>query len=125
MLKLDEVTFVVKRILLYTGIQELIIFIIMILKNKLFSLKAYTDIAFIIGFSLFLIALLIYVMQTGFFDRMHYSFRTLLKKIRGEDSDDRYASMALSELVSIRFANLMVSSAIVTFSSFIGALFVS
>lgn len=112
----------VKRILLYTGIQEIIIFLLIIWKETALSFRAYSNIAFLVGFALFLITLLVYIMQTGFFDRVHHGFRGMLRKVRGEDEDDRYASMMLSELVSLRFANLMISAAIVTLSSFITAL---
>lgn len=55
-------------------------------------------------------------MRSGFLDRVHYGFRKVARKIRG-DEENEFSDMMLSELVELPYADMILSSIIVFLSS--------
>ncbi|EUJ20950.1 DUF3899 domain-containing protein [Listeria aquatica] len=104
-----------KRTFIYLLIQELIIFAILLFGTGI-SLLHYINISFYVSFIAFLIGLLVYIMRSGFLDRVHYGFRKVARKIRG-DEENEFSDMMLSELVGLPYADMILSSIIVFLSS--------
>lgn len=70
------------RITIYTLIQEAIIFGILLFgKNQSVSLSNYVDISFMVALIALLIGLFVYIMRSGFLDRVHNGFEVFLAKL--------------------------------------------
>ncbi|WP_088809314.1 MULTISPECIES: DUF3899 domain-containing protein [Listeria] len=110
-----------KRLIIYTVIQEVLILIIMLFQQH-FTLLQYIDLSFYVGFSVFIIGLIVYIMRSGFLDRVHDGFRKVSRKFKGEE-DNEFSDMMLSELVGIPYLDILISSLIVLASSFLVMLF--
>ncbi|EUJ30252.1 hypothetical protein MFLO_10523 [Listeria floridensis FSL S10-1187] len=110
-----------KRTLIYLLIQEIIIFAILLFGTGI-SLLHYINFSFYVSLVAFLIGLIVYVMRTGFLDRVHYGFRKMSRKIRG-DEENEFSDMMLSELVGIPYLDIILSSIIVFLSSIVSLFF--
>ncbi|MBC1572455.1 DUF3899 domain-containing protein [Listeria sp. FSL L7-1426] len=105
------------RIIIYTLIQEAIIFGILLFgKNQHISLSNYVDVSFLVALITLLIGLFVYIMRTGFLDRVHNGFRNLSRKIKREEESE-FSDMLLSELVGLQYAGILISSLLVMLSS--------
>ncbi|MBC1417598.1 DUF3899 domain-containing protein [Listeria fleischmannii] len=109
-----------KRLLIYCMIQEIFIVLIMLLQQP-FSLFQYINLSFYIGFFTFIIGLLVYIMRSGFLDRVHDGFRKVSRKFKGEE-DNEFSDMPLSELVGIPYLDIIFSSLIILASSLVALL---
>ncbi|MDT0018112.1 DUF3899 domain-containing protein [Listeria swaminathanii] len=108
------------RITIYTLIQEAIIFGILLFgKNQHVSLSNYVDISFLVALITLLIGLLVYIMRSGFLDRVHNGFRNISRKIKREEESE-FSDMLLSELVGLQYAGILISSLLVMLSSILG-----
>ncbi|MDT0091429.1 DUF3899 domain-containing protein [Listeria marthii] len=105
------------RITIYTLIQEAIIFCILLFgKNQHVSLSNYVDVSFLVALITLLIGLFVYIMRSGFLDRVHNGFRNLSRKIKREEESE-FSDMLLSELVGLQYAGILISSLLVMLSS--------
>ncbi|MBF2674974.1 DUF3899 domain-containing protein [Listeria marthii] len=105
------------RITIYILIQEAIIFGILLFgKNQHVSLSNYVDISFLVALITLLIGLFVYIMRSGFLDRVHNGFRNISRKIKREEESE-FSDMLLSELVGLQYAGILISSLLVMLSS--------
>ncbi|EAC6253974.1 DUF3899 domain-containing protein [Listeria monocytogenes] len=84
-------------------------------KNQSVSLSNYVDISFMVALIALLIGLFVYIMRSGFLDRIHNGFRSISRKIKREENE--FSDMPLSELVGLRYAGILFSSLLVMLSS--------
>ncbi|EAH4447126.1 TPA: DUF3899 domain-containing protein [Listeria innocua] len=104
------------RISIYTLIQEAIVFGILLFGKNGVSLSGYIDVAFLVSLITLLIGLLVYIMRSGFLDRVHNGFRSISRKIKREEENE-FSDMLLSELVGLRYAGILISALLVMLSS--------
>ncbi|MBC1385335.1 DUF3899 domain-containing protein [Listeria innocua] len=104
------------RITIYTLIQEAIVFGILLFGKKGVSLSGYIDVAFLVSLITLLIGLLVYIMRSGFLDRVHNGFRSISRKIKHEEENE-FSDMLLSELVGLKYAGILISALLVMLSS--------
>lgn len=88
-----------KKRLLILALTQVLIIIISSLPNKGFSLRGYIDISFYISALLLLISLLLYTINSGFYDVMGKSFNLAFS--RGHNKRNFHDIPALSELITI------------------------
>ncbi|HBM3605278.1 TPA: DUF3899 domain-containing protein [Listeria innocua] len=106
------------RITIYTLIQEAIVFGILLFGKNGVSLSDYIDVAFLVSLITLLIGLLVYIMRSGFLDRVHNGFRSISRKIKREEENE-FSDMLLSELVGLKYAGILISALLVMLSSII------
>ncbi|AHI56710.1 DUF3899 domain-containing protein [Listeria ivanovii] len=104
------------RIMIYTLIQEVIIFGILLFGKNGVSLTNYIDISFLVSLITLLIGLFVYIMRSGFLDRVHNGFRNISRKIKREEESE-FSDMMLSELVGLQYAGILISALLVMLSS--------
>ncbi|MBC1343464.1 DUF3899 domain-containing protein [Listeria welshimeri] len=104
------------RITIYTLIQEAIIFGILLFGKTGLNLRGYIDISFLVSLITLLVGLLVYIMRSGFLDRVHDGFRNLSRKIKREEETE-FSDMLLSELVGLQYAGILISALLVMLSS--------
>ncbi|MBC1442431.1 DUF3899 domain-containing protein [Listeria seeligeri] len=104
------------RISIYTLIQEAIIFGILLFGKTGVSLSGYIDISFLVALITLLVGLFVYIMRSGFLDRVHNGFRNISRKIKREEENE-FSDMLLSELVGLQYAGLLISALLVMLSS--------
>ncbi|EAC7884261.1 DUF3899 domain-containing protein [Listeria monocytogenes] len=105
------------RITIYTLIQEAIIFGILLFgKNNGVGLSNYVDVSFMVALITLLSGLFVYIMRSGFLDRVHNGFRNISRKIKREEENE-FSDMLLSELVGLQYAGILFSSLLVILSS--------
>ncbi|EGP4509417.1 DUF3899 domain-containing protein [Listeria monocytogenes] len=107
------------RITIYTLIQEAIIFGILLFgKNNGVSLSNYVDVSFMVALITLLSGLFVYIMRSGFLDRVHNGFRNISRKIKREEENE-FSDMLLSELVGLQYAGILFSSILIMLSSIV------
>ncbi|MBC6316681.1 DUF3899 domain-containing protein [Listeria grandensis] len=111
-----------KRVTIFAVIQEILIFFIMLTFYWQVSLLYYINVSFIVSAVVFLIGLLLYVMQSGFFDLIHSGMRKALRRMKREDENE-FANVPLSELMNVGYVSLLLSSLVVLATSFIALAF--
>nr|WP_163655647.1 DUF3899 domain-containing protein [Listeria sp. PSOL-1] len=94
----------------------------MLIKERQVSLLHYINLSFLIAFIVFLFGLLIYVMRSGFLDRVHDGFRKVTRKIRNEEENE-FSEMMLSDLVDLSYLDFLFSALLILSSSMIGLIF--
>ncbi|MBC1375189.1 DUF3899 domain-containing protein [Listeria sp. FSL L7-0091] len=104
------------RITIYTLIQEGIVFGILLFGKNGVSLSGYIDVSFLVSLITLLIGLLVYIMRSGFLDRVHNGFRNISRKIKREEESE-FSDMLLSELVGLQYAGILISALLVMLSS--------
>ncbi|WP_158555875.1 DUF3899 domain-containing protein [Peribacillus glennii] len=107
-----------KKILKWTGVALILIFLLSFLLYREISLLHFINISFYISGTLLCLSLFSMVIQTGFFDRIFFGFRTVMT--RGDNSGKEKIT-PLSELVSFRY-NAMLASGILLLSFMLVAL---
>ncbi|MBC1744385.1 DUF3899 domain-containing protein [Listeria seeligeri] len=104
------------RISIYTLIQEAIIFGILLFGKTGVSLSGYIDISFLVALITLLVGLFVYIMRSGFLDRVHNGFRNISRKIKREEENE-FSDMLLSELVGLPYAGILISALLVMLTS--------
>ncbi|MBC1430648.1 DUF3899 domain-containing protein [Listeria seeligeri] len=104
------------RISIYTLIQEAIIFGILLFGKTGVSLSGYIDISFLVALITLLVGLFVYIMRSGFLDRVHNGFRNISRKIKREEENE-FSNMLLSELVGLPYAGILISALLVMLTS--------
>ncbi|WP_144474557.1 DUF3899 domain-containing protein [Cytobacillus oceanisediminis] len=90
---------------------QLIVLFLSFLVRRGFTLLSYINISFYIASALLFISLLVYTVNSGFFDTMSYSFRTVFtKKEEGEKKKSFEEMTPLSELVTFNANPLLIIS---------------
>jgi hypothetical protein len=87
-----------KRKLIILAASQLLIFVLSFINYHNISVFSYINISFYVSAALLLTSLLVYTIQTGFFDVISKSFR--IAAIRGKDKKSFDEITPLSELVS-------------------------
>ncbi|MBC6179131.1 DUF3899 domain-containing protein [Listeria welshimeri] len=104
------------RTSIYTLIQEAIIFGILLFGKTGVSLSGYIDISFLVALITLLVGLFVYIMRSGFLDRVHNGFRNISRKIKREEENE-FSDMLLSELVGLPYAGILISALLVMLTS--------
>ncbi|MBC1499298.1 DUF3899 domain-containing protein [Listeria weihenstephanensis] len=107
-----------KRVTIFAVIQEILIFFIMLTFYWQVSLLYYINVSFIVAAIVFLVGLILYIMQSGFFDLIHTGMRKVTRRMRREEENE-FADVPLSKLVNVGYLSLLYSSLVVLATSFI------
>ncbi|MDP4085134.1 MAG: DUF3899 domain-containing protein [Bacillota bacterium] len=110
-----------KRKFLILALLQILIFALSFIFNHKISLLSYINISFYIAFFLLISSLLIYTIQTGFFDVMFKSFHLSFSK--GEERKKFSEITPLSELVAIDRKPLLFYGLIIGLLMGIGLIF--
>ncbi|MBT2678215.1 DUF3899 domain-containing protein [Bacillus sp. ISL-35] len=88
---------------------QLIILILSLLYHRSLTLLSYIDISFYIASALLFTSLIVYSVNSGFFDTMSYSFRTVFSKKEDGEKKKSFEDMTpLSELVTFNANPLLI-----------------
>jgi len=74
-----------RKILLWNGITQLLILLFTIIFYKSMNLLSYINVSFIIGFAFILLAMIGYVVKGRFFDIIFYSFQNIFGQVKEKD----------------------------------------
>gem|GEM_PF-3182115 len=74
-----------KRLFIWIGISQLLIFITCFSVYRNISLLAYTNVSFIVGIALVLVSLFGFVVKGGFFDIVFHSFQNVFGKMEDKE----------------------------------------
>ncbi|KGL37314.1 DUF3899 domain-containing protein [Listeria sp. SHR_NRA_18] len=107
-----------KRVIIFAVIQEILIFFLMLSFYWNISLLYYINVSFIVAAIVFVVGLILYVMQSGFFDLIHTGMRKITRRMRREEESE-FADVPLSELMNVGYVSLLLSSLAVLATSFI------
>jgi hypothetical protein len=111
---------------IFTGffISQLLIFILSLVYQQSITLLSYINISFYIASVLLFTSLIVFTINSGFFDAISYSFRTVFAgKEEGEKKKSFDEMTPLSELVTFN-ANPLLMVGLLDFILMLAALFV-
>ena len=109
-------TYMLKKILLWNSITQLLVLLLAMIFYKRADLLAYINVSFIIGTALILIAMAGYVIKGRFFDIIFYSFQHTFSNVTEKDRrplsrlvPQNYQLPLITGIVTIMFMLLALS----------------
>ncbi len=105
-------------------LSQLVVLFLSFIYHRGLTLLSYINISFYIASVLLFTSLIVYTVNSGFFDKMSYSFRTVFsKKEEGEKRKSFEEMTPLSELVTFN-ANPLLVIGLLDFTVMLAALYV-
>ncbi|WP_079508101.1 DUF3899 domain-containing protein [Mesobacillus jeotgali] len=105
-------------------VSQAIVFLLSLVYHGEITLLSYINIIFYIASALLFTSLLVYTVNSGFFDTMSYSFRSVFaRKEEGEKKKSFEEMIPLSELVTFN-ANPLLIVGIFNLALMLGALYI-